>query len=500
MKSQLRPHQEKAIQALRSSLGSGKRRPVLQAPTGAGKTVLSAAIVEMALAKGNRVVFCAPALSLIDQTVAKFYDEGITEVGVIQADHYATDWAKPVQVASVQTLERRPRPNCQLVIVDEAHRQFDFINKWMADPEWANTPFIGLSATPWARGMGKHWNDLIVASTTAELISKGFLSPFRVFAPAHPDLSGVKTVAGDYHEGQLAEAMNKGELVADIVSTWIKLGENRPTMAFCVDRAHAKSVQRDFEACGIPCGYIDAFTEALERKQIERQLERGEIKVVSSVGCLIIGVDWTFVSCVIWARPTKSEMLFVQGSGRGLRAHPGKPDCIFLDHADNHSRLGFVTDIHHEALNDGKPQKKSSGDNEKDEPLPKECSACTFLMPAKTRVCPNCGQERIKQSEIEVREGELAELKAKGANGRAKKQAFTREEKQSWYGGFIAMEIERGYKHGWASNQYRDKFGVWPQSLSKAARTPSPEMRSWIKSRQIAYAKRRQSEAANAPA
>ena len=88
------------------------------------------------------------------------------------------------------------------------------IGEWMQTPEWAKVPFVGLSATPWTKGLGKHYDDLIVATTTAELIDKGFLSPFRVFAPAHPDLSGVKVVAGDYHEGQLSEAMSKPVLVA----------------------------------------------------------------------------------------------------------------------------------------------------------------------------------------------------------------------------------------------------------------------------------------------
>jgi hypothetical protein len=75
--------------------------------------------------------------------------------------------------------------------------------EWMAQCDWQKVPFIGLSATPWAKGMGKHYDDLIVVATSAEMIEQGYLSDFRVFAPSHPDLRSVKTVAGDYHKGQL---------------------------------------------------------------------------------------------------------------------------------------------------------------------------------------------------------------------------------------------------------------------------------------------------------
>jgi hypothetical protein len=102
MNRDLHPHQERALEALRLSLGSGKRRPMLQAPTGAGKTILAAAIVERALAKGKQVLFTVPALELVDQTVERFFEEGITDIGVMQGQHVMTNMQRQVQVASVQ--------------------------------------------------------------------------------------------------------------------------------------------------------------------------------------------------------------------------------------------------------------------------------------------------------------------------------------------------------------------------------------------------------------
>ena len=282
----------------------------------------------------------------------------------MQGYHPGTDGSQPVQVASIQTLMRRKLPAADIVLVDEAHRWFDFYGKWMAMPEWQKVPFVGLSATPYAKGLGKHYDDLIIAATTAELIDKGFLSPYRVYAPAHPDLTGVKTVAGDYHEGQLSEVMRQPVLVADTVSTWLRLGEDRPTLCFGVDRAHARRLADEFEAAGVSTGYIDMDTPADERQRIGERLKDGRIKVVCNVYTLTTGVDWD-VRCIILARPTKSEILYVQIIGRGLRTAEGKSDCLILDHSDTTLRLGFPSDIHHDTLDDGRH--KQSGGARKEE-------------------------------------------------------------------------------------------------------------------------------------
>src|SRR6476620_11400678 len=120
MTSFLRSDQSRALAMLRESLASGKRRPLIQAPTGWGKTVLATTIAGDAISRDQRIVFVAPALSLIDQTVDRFYAEGITDIGVIQANHPMTNAARMVQIASAQTLARRMRPLADIVVVDEA--------------------------------------------------------------------------------------------------------------------------------------------------------------------------------------------------------------------------------------------------------------------------------------------------------------------------------------------------------------------------------------------
>jgi superfamily II DNA or RNA helicase len=130
----LRRYQQHALEKLRRSIASGRRRPMIQSPTGSGKTELAAHIIDGARAKGNRVIFTVPSLSLIDQTVAAFEAEGINAVGVMQADHERTDPSQPVQVCSVQTLARRDKPDAAVVLVDEAHLTYQSLFDWMDDP------------------------------------------------------------------------------------------------------------------------------------------------------------------------------------------------------------------------------------------------------------------------------------------------------------------------------------------------------------------------------
>ena len=374
---------------LRASLAAGHRRPMLQAPTGFGKTLTAAHIIQRALDKGKRVAFTVPALSLIDQTVAAFEAEGIHCIGVMQGIHERTDRDQPVQVCSVQTIARRKRPDVDLVLVDEAHQLHREIFRWMKD--CPDIPFIGLSATPWARGLGKYYDDLIIAATTADLIRDGFLSRFKTFAPSEPDLAGVKTVAGDFHEGELADAMDRSVVTGDIVDTWLKLGEGRPTFAFCVNRRHAQHVAERFVEAGVAAEYMDGATSREDREAIFNRFRSGETRIICNVGVLTTGIDLD-VRCIILARPTKSRILFVQTIGRGLRTAEGKDHLLILDHAGNHLRLGMVTDIGQDRLDNGR-DRQSARDRarERSKPLPKRCDECSAIVSRTARACPSCG-------------------------------------------------------------------------------------------------------------
>lgn len=503
----LRTDQEQALENMRIAFRQGHRQIVMQAPTGYGKTLLSAGLTDSALRKNKRVLFTVPNISLIDQTLEMFNKQGISEVGVMQADHALTDWSQPVQIASVQTLMRREKcPQADIVLLDEIHKWFKYFEKMLGTEdcpgEWAKVPVIGLSATPWTKGLGAYFSTMITASTTRRLIEQGLLSPFRVFAPSHPDLSGIRVVAGDYVENELSVRMRGVELVGDVIDTWLQHACGRPTLVFGVDCAHAQMLQQRFLEAGVRAGYQDAQTPVSERAIIKRQFHNGELDVVCNVGTLTTGVDWD-VRCISCVRPTKSDMLFVQIVGRGLRTADGKQDLLLLDHSDNSIRLGFVTDIDEahaeQGLHDGKTPVSTDAAAGEHIRLPKECAACGALKPPGTAVCPNCGTRVEAHCTITHRDGELRELT--GEKKRIKDaEHFTMDEKRIFLSELKGYARAKGRKEGWAAYAYREKFKVWPDH---SIRHVAPRMEisnstySWITSRNIAYAKSKRRNGVN---
>ena len=491
---------------LREAVAHGYRRIVLSMPTGGGKTLTAAHIIHGALAKGKRPLFMAPSINLVEQTVAALEREGVLDIGVMQARHERTDFEAAVQVASLQTFIRRADWKPDVVIIDECHERYEALDELMLSTAWAGRIVIGLSATPWAKGMGLVWEHLIVASTTEDLIDEGYLCPYRVFGPRPgapvADLSGVRTVAGDYAERPLSEAMQEPKLVADIVQTWLDKGDNQPTFLFGVDRAHAQKLQAEFLRSGVSCSYIDGFSKPDERKEIFRRFRAGEDKIISSVGCLTTGIDED-CRVLIDAAPTKSEIRHIQKLGRALRPAPGKEHAIILDHAGNCVRLGMPIDVRHDELDCRKPGDGKSTIEMKLPPKPRECTACGAIMPAGVKICPECGREQVVWSDIETDTSqELEELgRSELLRERSKPVILPVKERVAALGGqtvFDMLELirtGRGYKPGWTAATYREIFDKWP-ARSMCAKDRNPiivnELYSWLRSRQIAFVKRKE--------
>lgn len=268
----LGPHQASGIAAIEEALAAGETRIVVKIPTGGGKTRLASEFIlqRKYLERGKRVGFWMPRLDLVGQTITAFREAGIGHISVIQGKHYLTDPAARVQICSEQTLTRRIIPRFDLVFIDECHLQFKKILAWIDDPKLQSVPIIGLSASPWCKGLGKHYRRLINPTSIRDLIEKEILCPFTVFAPPSPDLSQVRTVAGDYHEGDLSTVCDTKILVANIVTTWQARGEGRPTILFAIDRKHAKHLEERFTEAGIACEYVDGNVPMFERQDCSR--------------------------------------------------------------------------------------------------------------------------------------------------------------------------------------------------------------------------------------
>ena len=500
---------EKQIVALNMLRSAWKQHGsfMMYAPVGFGKTAIAALIASGFISRNMRIMFVAPYTVLLDQTATRFIEYGLPaeEIGYIWRDHPAYDPSRLIQIASADTLIRRDFPeNIDLLIIDEAHLKRKKILE-IIDHLTTNTgvKVIGLSGTPFSAWLGTYYQKLIKPTTMKELIAIGALSKYEFYAPSHPDMSDVKTSvqAGygrDYNEAQSGDVMSDPTLVGDIVKNWLENGEDRPTICFCVNVAHANYVTVEFSRAGVMVEVMTASTPHEERQLTISRFEQGITKIIINVGVLVAGFD-SDVRCIIFARPTKSEIRWIQILGRGLRPAPGKDHCIIFDHTGTVHQMGYPDDIEYDylpATSDGMEDAPARVvRTEQPERLPKECTQCHYVKPVGIYICPKCGFKPIAGEDIDTDKTRSLK-KVKQA-----KEVVTTAVKQAWWSQILYYQRTRSAQgkpvsDGWCSHVYKKKFDVWPNGLHRTPMAITPVVSNFIKSTQIAYAKSKQGKAA----
>ena len=404
----LRPHQEKAIADVRAAYAAGMRAPILCAPTGAGKTFTAAEIIRSAVAKGNRVWFLAHLKEILEDTSTRLKRADIPH-GFIMSGK-PRNLLEQVQVVSVQTAMRRSfavKPG--LIIVDECH--LAVANTYRKVIEAAgNPPILGLTGTPCrldGKGLGEMFDCIIPTCSTGDLVRDGMLAPIKYFAPSKPDLTEIKTRAGDYALEQLEELVDRNVITGNAVQHYRKMCSGKPAVAFCVSIKHAEHVADSFKRAGYRAVAVSGKSTNEERKFALDSLRTGQLDVVCNAQLWVAGVDVPGIECIILLRPTKSLTFYLQAIGRGLRLAPGKTHCTVLDHAGCVFEHG-MPDSKREWSLEGRKKKKKG-----DIPAVRECPMC-FGVHEPAPVCPLCGHiyQAVQRSGPQQVDGELVEMGA----------------------------------------------------------------------------------------
>lgn len=352
----LRDYQREAIATIIGEASNGVRRQLLQIPTGGGKTVIASKLSEKAR---GRVLMLVHRDELVEQSVEKFgWVWPGEDIGVVKAERDEHD--RRVVVASVQTLARgrvnhMDGDSFSLVIVDEAHHAA--ADSWLFVLErlgvFPETPpgrlLLGITATPSRSdgvGLASIFEKLVFRKTLRELIDAGYLKDVKgVRVETHLDLSRVRVSGGEFNTKDLSLAVDTENRNRLLCEAYERYGEGRKAIIFTVDITHAQHVAEALKARGHQADWVSGELPLKERRRRVQAFEDGDTTLLANAMVLTEGYDEASIGCIITARPTRAQGLFMQMVGRGLRPYPGLDYCVVLDMADTRQDLAGLGDI-----------------------------------------------------------------------------------------------------------------------------------------------------------
>ncbi len=404
---QLREYQQRADEHLRARYAAGDRRLCLVAPTGSGKTAISAHWLRRAVARNYPALFVAGRRQVIEQTHMRLivtFGLPKDQVAILMARHKLTNPEACVQVTCTDTLARRTlQREPRLVVLDEVHMDRP---KWQPIVEqWPAATVIGLTATPTA-GLGEFFDGLVTCSSVAELTELGYLARARCFSvpeDSQPDLRAVPLEGDDFAPEPLARAVDTRRVVGDCVEHWRRYAAGRPTLLFAVDIRNAEHAAARFNEAGVPFGVLHSRMTTAARGDVLLRFKSGELRGIASVDCLSEGFDEPAAKCAILLRPTEVFAKHAQQVGRVLRPHLGQT-AVILDPVGNLARHGLPTDEQRFELTTGTTRREGV-------PALQTCPSC-FAVFEPAEACPVCGEKRLPRPGRRMKrvDGELVEV------------------------------------------------------------------------------------------
>lgn len=461
--------QKACIKEIYDHIRSNQKRILLVAQMGSGKTLISSTVLRDATVKAKnpmRCLFLVDLNCLLDQTRETMEALGV-HCTILQGTR-KVDWSAMVVIASMQTLQSRMKKqsvveifggSIGVICVDEAHdTAYRSCYAEIQDTYLpTGTVFFGMTATPWRLSQKQYlgqWFDVKVeAPQPPELIKMGRSVPCRAFGIASVfDLSHLDLRNGDFREDQMEEQATRKAALEAVVKEWKRIGENRPTAAFCSSVNHAKQLAQAFVEGGVSAEWQDGTSSIEDRKARNHRLRTGETKILCSVNTVTKGYDEPCIGCILFVRATMSKALFFQGAGRAGRVFPGKSDFLLLDFGGNVKRHGNPTGYQDYSI-DPKPPRKRKKDDEGERSMHKDCPECSFTNTVFARVCGQCGYEFSPEQDEDEGDYDI-ELVEIFDNLTKKRIAYLRDQKRKCY--------EEGLSPDIPVDMFRAKWGFIP--------------------------------------
>ena len=467
----LRPDQEDVRAKLRVALRSSSS-VLTFAPTGFGKTVLAAALIQLLFNAGKKVIFAVHRIDLIKQTAGTFEKFGIPFSYIAAGYHFNP--LHRIWIASILTLKNRlGKIPADYIFVDEAH--LSAAAGWAAVAahyKSTGARLIGLTGSPErldGKPLGDVWGEMVMGPTVRWLIDNGHLSRYRAFAPKGVvDTSGLHTRKGDFIQAEVEALMDGKAVMAGAAKHWRAKADGKRTIAFCPSVARAKDYAAEFTALGIPSVALDAETPQEERARAFIDFADRKLLVIFNCALFCEGFDLAAqvnrdvtIECVMQLSPTQSLAKHLQQLGRGLRK---KPDpAILLDMVGNLERLGLPDDDREWSLDGSKKVAR--------EVKAMTCDECFATHPP-APVCPECGFRYLRKDpvagggrSIEEVDHELEEIDVEAL----RKARQVEQVKAKTLDDLINLATARGYKSPvkWAAHIFTARMAKDDQRMMR---------------------------------
>ncbi|MEK0175807.1 DEAD/DEAH box helicase [Tetragenococcus halophilus] len=375
----LRKYQQNLVNEARSYISKGFKGVFIQSPPGSGKSVVIAEIVRSAVnSKKGHVLFIAHRQELLENIEDSFKENNV-------------DLSK-VTIMSPQRIKNRLEkiPTPTLIITDEGHHGKAKTYHDIYD-YYKGVPKLGFSATPWrmnGEGFEDIYDQMVQGPDIKWLIKHQNLAPFKWYGIQTVDRSKVDFKNLSREAKSSAEQFSSDATIqGDIIEHYRKHAEGQQAIVYAPTIEVSQLIAEWFNNAGIPAKHCDGKTNKNERTKTMQEFKENQFKILCNVDLVSEGFDVPEVGVIILCRPTKSIVLHLQQSMRGMRYRPGKTSII-LDHVGNGLNLGLPTSEFDWTLKGQKKEAREKG------PPCLECPSCGQVIEKSEIIndkCPACG-------------------------------------------------------------------------------------------------------------
>lgn len=440
----LRDYQLKALDDLEAGWIAGHKCQLLRMGTGTGKSATSAAAIRdhnggaLAMAHRGEIV-SQLSLALARENIRHrvIGPESLMRLCMAQQiDDLGTHFVDPgarVGVASVQTLALIKGENAFLrqvgyAMADEHHH---FIKGGVFAKALEQLPpqcrVLGPSACTlrgdgkglgrWASGYVDH---MVLGPNEAEMMARGFLSPYKIFAPPtsfHRETLHT-TASGEFKADEVKQEAQRSTIFGDAVKHYVEFEMGRLALQFCDSIENATIACEKMRAAGVRSEVLSGKTHPDLRRRILHDFKLRKIHHISSCSLVDEGFDLPGIEVVLDTRPTTSLNRYRQGFGRGWRPVPGKV-FHYYDFVSNTLALGLPDGHRVWSLND---RERATKGTPSDVIPTKTCTnpnspgaegvPCLGVYEATEPCCPYCGfkPQPARRDGPEFVDGVLREL------------------------------------------------------------------------------------------